>query len=130
MATAHADGKYHHVQRAPFFLLIYAIASGLVVLAVAIGGGVAAYILLGRDPARARSRWSRPLAVAGTAVSAGFVLLLTIPGMPAFMARESWVALLAWLALGAAFFLARAGTYRRVPEAEMDRLILGADSGD
>ncbi len=85
---------------------------------------LAAYILLGRDPSRARSRWSRPFTATGAVVSLGFIVLLTVPGMPAFMAMPSWVALLAWLALGAWFFLSRAAEYRSIPAAELDHLIL------
>jgi amino acid transporter len=61
---------------------------------------------------------------AGVLLSIGFVVLLAVPGMPGFMAAPSWVALAAWVALGLVFFVGRAGAYRALPAAELDRLIL------
>ena len=61
---------------------------------------------------------------AGLLLSVGFVVLLTVPGMPGFMAVPSWIALAAWVALGLVFFVARAGAYRSLPAAELDHLIL------
>ena len=85
---------------------------------------LAAYILIGKSPEWARNRWSRLLTAAGVVVSVGFIVLLTVPGMPAFMATPSWVALGAWVALGVLFFGIRAGDYRLIPEQELDYLIL------
>ncbi len=85
---------------------------------------LAAYILIGRSPKWARSRWSRFLTAAGIVVSVGFIVLLTVPGMPAFMATPSWLALVAWTALGVLFFVSRAAEYRRIPKEELDHLIL------
>ena len=85
---------------------------------------LAAYLLIGRHPEWARNRWSRELAAAGTLASIGFVVLLTVPGMPAFMSMPSWVALLGWVTLGLAFFVLRAREYRRIPAKELDALIL------
>jgi amino acid transporter len=78
----------------------------------------AAYVLL-------KSRGRRTaLAVAGTVASLGFVVLLTVPGMPAFMSRPSWVALGGWVALGLLLFLLRAKDYRSFTKQELDHLIL------
>jgi amino acid transporter len=84
----------------------------------------AAVILL-----RAQAK-SRPLmlgiAATGLLCSAGFLILLCVPGMPAFMALPSWGALLAWVALGGLFFGLRANEYRALDRRELDHLILGA----
>jgi len=60
----------------------------------------------------------------GVGLSVGFIVLLCTPGLPGFMATPSWFALAAWVALGLAFFASRAGEYRALPAAELDRLIL------
>ena len=61
--------------------------------------------------------------LAGVVLSAGFIVLLAVPGMPGFMATPSWIALAAWVGLGLAFF-ARASEYRSLPAVELDHLIL------
>jgi len=78
----------------------------------------AAYVLL-----KSRGRGTA-LALAGTVASLGFVVLLTVPGMPAFMSRPSWVALAGWVALGLLLFLLRAKDYRSFTKQELDHLIL------
>ena len=65
----------------------------------------------------------RRYALVGAALSVGFIVLLTVPGMPGFMAAPSWIALAAWVSLGLGFF-ARAGEYRALPTSELDHLIL------
>lgn len=70
-------------------------------------------------------RWR---ALLGMFLSAGFLVLLTVPGMPAFMAAPSWIALIAWLTLGGVLFLTSARRYRAASGDELDRLILGSDS--
>ena len=67
---------------------------------------VAAYLLIGRNRSLARRRWSRPLTAAGAIVSLGFIVLL------------------AWLGLGAWFFVSRAAEYRSIPAEELHHLIL------
>ena len=79
---------------------------------------IAAYILL---KSRAQPTF---LAVAGTLASLSFVVLLTIPGMPAFMSLPSWLALVGWIAMGIVFFIIRARDYRVIPEEELGMLIL------
>jgi hypothetical protein len=65
----------------------------------------------------------RRYALVGAALSVGFIVLLSAPGMPGFMATPSWIALAFWVGLGLAFF---AGTseYRSLPAGELDHLIL------
>jgi amino acid transporter len=71
----------------------------------------------------------RPVMVAvalfGIVCSAGFMVLLCVPGMPAFMAVPSWVALAAWVVLGILFFAVRAREYRALDGRELDRLMFG-----
>ena len=71
-------------------------------------------------------RWARINAALGLVLSAGFLVLLCVPGMPGFMAAPSWVALAGWIALGALFYLRRAREFTAIPTADLDRLILGA----
>ena len=65
-------------------------------------------------------------AVLGALLSAGFLVLLLVPGMPGFMALPSWIALAGWIALGALFYFRRAREFAAIPDAELDGLILGA----
>ncbi len=65
-------------------------------------------------------------AVFGALLSAGFLVLLLVPGMPGFMAFPSWIALAGWIALGALFYIRRAREFAAIPDAELDTLILGA----
>lgn len=44
------------------------------------------------------------LAISGAVLSVAILFLLLIPGMPGAMGRESWVAFLAWIALGGIFY--------------------------
>ena len=85
---------------------------------------VAAY-LVARDAGQGVSSREQSVAVAGALLSATFIILLCVPGMPAFMAAPSWMALAAWVSLGCAFYLVRARDYAAVPAETLDRLILG-----
>ena len=71
------------------------------------------------------TRWDRVSAVAGAVIALGFVSLLCIPGMPAFMALPSWVALSVWITLGLIFYMVRVRTYRSISAKTLDQLILG-----
>jgi len=73
----------------------------------------------------ARSRWPRMVAVLGAVLSAGFISLLCVPGMPGFMAPASWIALAGWIVLGALFYFGRVRAYAAIPGPELDRRILG-----
>ena len=69
---------------------------------------------------------ARVEAVLGALLSAGFLILLCVPGMPGFMAPPSWIALGGWIALGALFYFRRAREFAAIPDSELDGLILGA----
>ncbi len=74
----------------------------------------------------ARSRWPRMVALLGAVLSAGFLTLLCVPGMPGFMAPASWIALAGWIVLGTLFYFGRVREYAAIPGTELDRLILGS----
>lgn len=74
----------------------------------------------------ARRQRTRLEAAVGAILSAGFLVLLCVPGMPGFMALPSWIALAGWIGLGALFYLARAREFAAIPDAELDTRILGA----
>ena len=73
----------------------------------------------------ARRRRQRLEAALGLVLSAGFLVLLCVPGMPGFMAPASWIALAGWIVLGALFYFGRVREYAAIPGPELDRLILG-----
>ena len=77
----------------------------------------------------ARRGRQRLEAALGLVLSAGFLVLLCVPGMPGFMALPSWIALAGWIGLGALFYLARAREYAAIPDAELDARILGDSRG-
>lgn len=65
------------------------------------------------------------VAVAGAVISVGVLLLLVLPWSPAFMAVESWVALIIWILMGALFYGISSKKFRSVPEEVTAYLILG-----
>lgn len=81
---------------------------------------LAAFQMTRREPG-----WERFMAFAGLVSSLGFIVLLTVPGMPGFMSTPSWIALAAWVGIGIVFFLTRAGAYRALSKPELDELVLG-----
>ena len=92
-------------------------------LGTAFGYGYTCFaaVRIWRTDAGGGDRW---LGLAGVMLSVGFIVLLTAPGMPGFMAAPSWIALGAWVALGLALFARTAGDYRTLPARELDHLIL------
>ena len=92
-------------------------------LGTAFGYGYTCFaaVRIWRTDAGGGHRW---LGLAGVMLSVGFIVLLTAPGMPGFMAAPSWIALGAWVALGLALFARTAGHYRTLPARELDHLIL------
>lgn len=86
---------------------------------------VAAFILARRMRGQKGALKQAVLSAVGVAMSLGFLVLLMVPGMPAFMERPSWIALGAWVALGTVFFVVKARQYRAIPKKELDYLIMG-----
>ncbi|MEN1967357.1 APC family permease [Lentibacillus sp. N15] len=64
-------------------------------------------------------------ALVGMLASITFVLLLLIPGSPAFLGIQSRIALIAWIVLGAVFYLAKRKEFNKIPTEELNYLILG-----
>ena len=60
--------------------------------------------LRGPDPRGGAS----PVAVVGALTSIACFLMLAVPGSPAAIGFESWIMLLAWVAIGACFYFSRA----------------------
>lgn len=66
-----------------------------------------------------------PVYLIAAIFSVVFLVLLTVPGMPAFMAKESWVAFVIWVTVGVGFYFAQANEYKAIPAEQLDYLILG-----
>lgn len=69
---------------------------------------LAAYKYLGFISETKSASFRRKMAMLGSLASALCFFLLTVPISPAAMGRQSWIALLAWLLLGAVFYLFKA----------------------
>ena len=89
---------------------------------------IAAYAVAKVGIARVTT-WDRVSTEGGSVLAMVFVLLLCVPGMPAFMAPPSWVALGVRVVLGLTFYLVRARTYASIPTKTLDRLILVRHQG-
>ena len=69
--------------------------------------------------------WSKSVAVVGALTSIACFLMLAVPGSPAAIGFESWIMLLAWVAIGACFYFSRASILRSIPETSMQYMLLG-----
>ncbi|ASK62134.1 amino acid permease [Virgibacillus phasianinus] len=65
------------------------------------------------------------ISIIGMLASITFIGLLLIPGSPAFLGIESRIALLAWIVLGAVFYLVKRTEFNKIPKEELNYLILG-----
>ncbi len=87
-----------------------------------------AYIVLKQE--KEKSKMLRPgTALLGCGISVGILLLLVVPGSPAFMSVQSWVALIVWAGMGTGFYFLAAGAYRQLSEGAIGYLILGDEEG-
>lgn len=85
-----------------------------------------AFILLKKYASdKDENKISKFTAIMGCVISVAVLLLLIIPGSPAFMVKQSFIALIAWVLIGAFFFLYSRKNYVNVSKREMDFLILG-----
>lgn len=66
------------------------------------------------------------VALIGCFISLFIIFLLFFPLSPAFMAKESFFALIAWVLLGSIFFIISKNSFDQVSKEEMDFFILGA----
>ena len=64
-------------------------------------------------------------AMAGSCISVAILLFLIVPGSPAFMAPQSFVALVVWILLGGIFYLCSRHNFMKITKREMDYFILG-----
>jgi amino acid transporter len=94
----------------------------------AVGTGLAyaytcmAAFLLSRTMPEERRRITH---VVGFLFALCFLVLLCVPGMPAFMAPPSWIAMAVWVTMGITFYSLQARQYRHLSGGELDYLILG-----
>ena len=58
-------------------------------------------------------------------ISVVILLLLIVPGSPAFMAPQSFAALIVWVLMGVTFYFVSKKNFAKVTKREMDYLILG-----
>lgn len=63
----------------------------------------------------------------GVVLSLGFIVLLLVPGMPAYLTLPSRIALLVWIALGVVFYVVSAKTYNKLSDRELSGLIVGEE---
>lgn len=57
-------------------------------------------------------------------LSIGFILLLVIPGMPAYLTLPSRIALFVWIIIGIGFFIFTSKEYRSIPYENLEKLVL------
>ena len=72
---------------------------------------------------------SPAMAAAGALISLGIIALMVIPGMPAFLSRPCWGALVVWVLLGAIFYGVAMKRFRQTSHGMVGYLILGDASG-
>ena len=64
-------------------------------------------------------------ALLGCIISVAILLLLIVPTSPAFMVKESWIALFVWIAMGVGFYFVSSKSLKNISEEELDYLVLG-----
>ncbi len=74
------------------------------------------------------SPFKKAFAGLGVIVSFVFLLLLLIPGSPAFLGIESRIALGVWIVLGIIFYLVKRKEINEIPESELNYYILGEET--
>lgn len=67
------------------------------------------------------------ISLLGIIASIIFILLLLVPGSPAFLGFESRVALITWIVLGFIFYLVKRKEFNAIDEKELNYLILGEE---
>ncbi|TFJ91574.1 APC family permease [Lentibacillus salicampi] len=68
----------------------------------------------------------KTFATLGMTASVVFLGLLLIPGSPAALGMESFIALVIWIILGMTFYLANREELKNIPKEELNYLILGS----
>lgn len=67
------------------------------------------------------------ISIVGAFLSLGFIVLLVVPGMPAYLTLPSRIALFVWIGLGVIFYSVTKKEYNKIPEKKLSRLILNED---
>jgi amino acid transporter len=74
------------------------------------------------------SKKNKYIYLMGIILSIMFIALLSIPGLPSFMEKESWIAFFIWIIIGLLFYLSQSREYRKIPKVILDDLILGGSN--
>jgi amino acid transporter len=82
-----------------------------------------------KNNGRAVAPVKKTLALLGSFFCIGFLVLLLVPGSPAFMGVQAVIALVIWILLGIAFYFVRKRVFHEIPKEEMDYMILGEIRG-
>jgi len=69
------------------------------------------------------------MAALGAIVSLAIIALQVVPGMPAFLSKYCWGALIVWIALGVIFYFTSMGRFRQTSNGMIGYLITGDKSG-
>lgn len=83
-----------------------------------------AFILLKEDKGKVIPRI---IGIIGAILSLSFVVLLVVPGMPAYLTLPSRIALFIWISLGIIFYAISAKTYNKMSNKELSKLIVNED---
>lgn len=83
---------------------------------------VSAYRVCGRQHAGVKDK---AFSIIGIGLAAVFLALLFIPASPGAIGKESGIALIVWVALGAVFFCTSIGRMNRTPRTERVKDVLG-----
>ena len=71
------------------------------------------------------STWRKLAAAAGVVIAIAFILLLLVPGSPAQLSVPSFLAMGAWIVIGAVFFAVRRSHNKTLTDEQVDQAVLG-----
>ena len=72
-----------------------------------------------------RNQLKRMITIIGVIASLTFIGLLLVPGSPAFLGKESRIALIVWTILGVMIYFIKRKDYHAISQEELNYLILG-----
>jgi len=73
------------------------------------------------------SPFKKTISGVGVLASLIFIGLLLVPGSPAFLGMPSLISLMIWIALGVVFYLTKRTAFNKIPQEELNYLILGEE---
>lgn len=132
--------KFNTPYKAILFVLIISLmapwfgrkAIGWIVDMAAVGTGIgymytclASAKMFSNNPHMEGASKNKFLGYLGAAFAVLIIALLTIPGSPAALSTPSWIAMAAWVGMGALFYMMKVKDFKNIPEKDMDKLILG-----